>query len=303
MAQSLSLATLSIVPMAAVEHTSETQDDRLPPKLSKDFIWSLSGTKHVKYSANQQFEGETATVGRSGHLGSGGFGSVDVVVCKRRILARKQMHSNKVDAETQREARILEGIIHRHIIQLIGSYTQRSRFYLLLHPVAECNLKEFMQTPEIERDLLWKQNLKSAFGCLAGAVAFLHSTKIAVKHKDIKPTNVLMFYGTPMLTDFGLSNSFKGAEDSKSSGSTGRTPKYAAPEVEALLPRGTTQDIFSLGLVFQDMYWAMHGHTDGQATDPDGNPRERSSSWWATLDRTRKDILPQPTLTSISVGL
>jgi serine/threonine protein kinase len=303
MAQSLSLATLSIVPMAAVEHTSETQDDRLPPKLSKDFIWSLSGTKHVKYSANQQFEGETATVGRSGHLGSGGFGSVDVVVCKCRILARKQMHSNKVDAETQREARILEGIIHRHIIQLIGSYTQRSRFYLLLHPVAECNLKEFMQTPEIERDLLWKQNLKSAFGCLAGAVAFLHSTKIAVKHKDIKPTNVLMFYGTPMLTDFGLSNSFKGAEDSKSSGSTGRTPKYAAPEVEALLPRGTTQDIFSLGLVFQDMYWAMHGHTDGQATDPDGNPRERSSSWWATLDRTRKDILPQPTLTSISVGL
>ncbi|OAL03473.1 kinase-like protein [Phaeosphaeriaceae sp. SRC1lsM3a] len=277
MAEPLSLATLSITPVAAVEHASEVQDDGLPPKLPNDFIWSLTGTKHVDYPANQHFEGETATVGRSGHLGSGGFGSVDVVVCKRRILARKQMHSTRVDAETRREARILEGIIHRHVIQLVGSYTQRNRFYLLLHPVAECNLKEFMQTPENERDLPWDHNLKSAFGCLAGAVAFLHSTKIAVKHKDIKPTNVLMFCGTPMLTDFGLSNSFKGAEDSKSSGITGKTPKYAAPEVVAMLPRGTSQDVFSLGLVFQDMYWALHGHTDGQATDLDGNAREESN--------------------------
>jgi serine/threonine protein kinase len=116
--------------------------------------------------------------------------------------------------------------------------------------------------------------LKSAFGCLAAAVAFLHSPKVAVKHKDIKPTNVLMFGGTPMLTDFGLSSSFKGAEDSKSSGITGKTAMYAAPEVVALLPRGTSQDIFSLGLLFQDMYWAMHNQYDGRAMDLEGNQRE-----------------------------
>lgn len=82
---------------------------------------------------------------------------------------------------------------------------------------------------------------------------------------------------SPMLTDFGLSNSFKGAEDSKSSDMTGKTIKYAAPEVIAMLPRGTSQDMFSLGLVVQDVYWAMHGHIDGQAADLDGNKRDESS--------------------------
>jgi serine/threonine protein kinase len=121
-------------------------------RLKKDSIWSSSGTKHVNYALDEQFEGENAPVGPSRHLGSGGFGTVDAVICKGQVMARKRMHFQKLDAEFQREAKILEGIIHQHIIQLVGSYTRQNRLFLLLHPVAECNLREFMQKPEDQRD-------------------------------------------------------------------------------------------------------------------------------------------------------
>jgi serine/threonine protein kinase len=85
--------------------------------------------------------------------------------------------------------------------------------------------------------------MKYAFGCLASAVAFLHAPEIAIKHKDIKPANVLMFQGTPMLTDFALSTTFKGQENSFSSGTTGLSRLYAAPEVVSMELRNTSQDI------------------------------------------------------------
>jgi serine/threonine protein kinase len=253
----------------------------------KYFIWTTTGTKHVDYSPSEAFKGDAATVGRAGHLGSGGFGSVDAVICNGQILTRKRMYFARLDEDCREEAEILEGIIHPHIVQLVGSYTSQSRFYRHLHPVAECNLKEYIQTPEEQRTPLWEQQLKSSFGCLTAAVASLHSKKIAVKHKDIKPTNVLMFSDTPMLTDFGLSTSFKNRDNSVSVGFTGKTTFYAAPEVIAALPRGTSQDVFSLGLVFQDMYWALHGNSSGRAMNPEGNHREGPWAGHKTSDEER----------------
>jgi serine/threonine protein kinase len=101
--------------------------------------------------------------------------------------------------------------------------------------------------------------LKECFGCLASSVAFLHSKDVAIKHKDIKPSNFLMFQSTPILTDFRISNSFKNQEHSTSSGFTKRSSPYAAPEAIAQIKRNTSQDIFSLGLVFLDMFWALRG--------------------------------------------
>jgi serine/threonine protein kinase len=60
---------------------------------------------------------------------------------------------------------------------------------------------------------------------------FLHSRQIAIKHKDIKPSNTLMSQGNPVITEFGISSSFKDAEHSTSSGITMRSKPYAAPEV------------------------------------------------------------------------
>jgi serine/threonine protein kinase len=170
------------------------------------------------------------------------------------------------------------------IVQLVGTYILHQRLYLLLYPVAECTLREYITQPIDSRGEIWEKELKNCFGCLANSVAFLHSKQVAIKHKDIKPSNILMFRGTPILTDFGISNSFKDKEHSTSSGFTKRSPPYAAPEVISHGKRNTSQDIFSLGLVFLDMFWALKGKQHNRS-DLDGGLREGAYPG-VTLDQT-----------------
>jgi serine/threonine protein kinase len=147
------------------------------------------------------------------------------------------------------------------------------RLYLLLYPIADGTLRDYLAEPLESRDRVWEQSLKESFGCLANTVAFLHSKQIAIKHKDIKPSNILMHSGRPILTDFGISNSFKDQDHSTSSGMTKRSAPYAAPEVIHNQSRNTSQDVFSLGLVFLDIYWALYGKQHGRS-ELDGRMRE-----------------------------
>jgi hypothetical protein len=90
-----------------------------------------------------------------------------------------------------------------------------------------------------------------------------------------------------MVTEFGLSNSLKDRDDSVSVGFTGKTTFYAAPEVIEALPRGKSLEVFSLGSVFQNMYWVLHGNSSGRAMDPEGNHRERPWAGHKTSDEER----------------
>lgn len=64
--------------------------------------------------------------------------------------------------------------------------------------------------------------MNHTFGYHSAAVACLYSKEIAVKHKDINLTNVLMSESSLILTNFWLSNSFAGMESGISSGKTGK---------------------------------------------------------------------------------
>jgi hypothetical protein len=97
--------------MVSIVAHPATKDNALPARLSKSFIWFTAGTKHANYSPTESFQGDTVIVGK-GHLGCGSFGSVDAVVCKSQVLARKHMHFSRLDKECRREAEILEVILH-----------------------------------------------------------------------------------------------------------------------------------------------------------------------------------------------
>lgn len=58
-------------------------------------------------------------------------------------------------------------------------------------------------------------------GCLSGGLAYLHGQQI--KHKDIKPANILVNNGSVLLMDFGLSTDFSNSGISTSYGPTGLT--------------------------------------------------------------------------------
>ncbi|PSN59010.1 kinase-like protein, partial [Corynespora cassiicola Philippines] len=108
--------------------------------------------------------------------------------------------------------------------------------------------------------------LRTFFGCLAAALEFLHGQR--VRHKDIKPKNILVHRGNILFTDFGLSLDFTDADSSTTiSMVNGMTPKYCAPEVAQYEPRNTMSDIWSLGVVFMEMAVVLKGKTIEFMTD------------------------------------
>lgn len=122
-----------------------------------------------------------------------------------------------------------------------------------MSPVAEMDFKRYLTLTNLNRD-----QLRSFFGCLATALDFLHSKK--VRHKDIKPGNILVDRGKIYFTDFGLAFDFTDEEGSTTYGTADSgTRKYFSPEVANYGPRNTKSDIWSLGVVFLEMVTVLKG--------------------------------------------
>ena len=172
----------------------------------------------------------------------------------------------------------------------MGTYTHGLFLGLLLWPVALCDLATFMGDvdilnqrrmagetyrtedaritgrlhelcPDIDEglDLYFAalSRLSACFGCLASAIAFIHDERI--RHKDIKPSNVLLSHNGLWLTDFGMSSDFSALSTSQSEAVERGTPKYFAPEVAMYERSGRAADIFSLGCVFLEIVALCRG--------------------------------------------
>jgi serine/threonine protein kinase len=97
--------------------------------------------------------------------------------------------------------------------------------------------------------------LRQAFGCLLQGLQYMHQRRI--RHKDIKPSNILIHHGQVIYTDFGLSFDSSMFENSTTNEITAMTRRYASPELINGLPRNSSSDVFSLGCVFVEMLAAM----------------------------------------------
>ncbi|KAF2827007.1 kinase-like protein [Ophiobolus disseminans] len=103
-----------------------------------------------------------------------------------------------------------------------------------------------------------KDRLMESFGCIAEAVNYLHSQNI--RHKDLKPSQVLLSPKGLWLADFGWSNDMSDFSRSATSGRDRMTVKYQAPERAGGHPCGRAEDIFALGCIFLEMsVWAAEG--------------------------------------------
>lgn len=215
-----------------------------------------------------------------GDLGKGGSGFVERVISTvtykeyaLKLIKRGQTFrkDKKVLRDFEKELSNLKKVsqAHRHIIDLIGSYTE-PKYVGILFPVADCDLGDFMELPDLgER----RWTLRRYFGCLASALAFIHNNNM--RHKDIKPQNILVKDNEPYFTDFGLAVDWAEVGHSTTQGPTGLTPRYSAPEVAAWEPRNSSSDTWSLGCVFLEMLCMLKSGSLLELrtfTAPDGQP-------------------------------
>jgi ankyrin repeat protein len=170
------------------------------------------------------------------------------------LYARKTITIDKPDkCALMKEAKILQRARHGHVVKLIMTYfyerEQDTRFAIIMER-ADGNLDAYL-TGKMSRKKT--RNLSRWFGCLVGVVAYIHG--FGIRHRDIKPTNILVKDEQVLLADFGISKMGLG----KTMPTTipafprARTEGYCAPEVEAGSTRGRSADIFSLGAVFLEM--------------------------------------------------
>ncbi|KAH0565162.1 hypothetical protein GP486_001440 [Trichoglossum hirsutum] len=203
-----------------------------------------------------------------GYLGRGSYGVVQKVSHFAQVFAQKTIW-RQVNFSTHREnmnsfkkeLEALRRLNHRHIVELKGSYTDQLRAALLMKPVADCNLAQYFERAQnaTGQDAVGRRSaIRSFFGCLTDAVAYVHKSQI--RHKDIKPTNILVHGTKVILTDFGTSRDWSDMSRSATTGpiETG-TREYRSPEVAKCKPRKSSSDIWSLGCVFLEMVTVLKG--------------------------------------------
>ncbi|OCL12682.1 kinase-like protein [Glonium stellatum] len=187
-------------------------------------------------------------------LGQGATGAVCAMRMNQRMVACKCFREQ---ASFQKESENLERLKkkpHRHVVLPLSTFEFLSMYSIVISPIAECSLKEFLESINYDdRNTAddWKRKALGPWcGCLASGLKHLHMES-RLKHKDIKPDNILVVENNIKFTDFGISNSFE--DDSETSGPTSGTRFYMPPEAVLGQCRDVSQDVWALGLVFIDM--------------------------------------------------
>lgn len=205
-------------------------------------------------------------------LGTGGSGQVESVVLRSstskvqsasdQLFVRKLIHRKRFGRlqqgleEFKNELKILKRIQHRHLVEIIGSYTDPTFAALIMSPIADCDLSEFLKkiAPNNSRR---RSTMRTFFGCLATALSYLHGKRI--RHRDLKPSNILVHGPNVLITDFGSPRDCNETRSTTEGRPIGTTAKYNAPEVADHAERSFSADIWSLGCVFLEMFSVLKG--------------------------------------------
>jgi serine/threonine protein kinase len=187
-------------------------------------------------------------------LGVGAYAVVDTVKIGDNLYARKsiggirQQHTRDI---IQAELKIIHALEHPHVVRVLLTYEERQQFSIIMHPLAESDLETYLASKvcetEREHKLMWKW-----MACLVNTLAYIHSKEI--RHKDIKPRNVLVKGEKIYFTDFGSAHMFSEGGASTTTGRpSGHTRTFCAPEVINEESRNRSSDVFSLGCVLAEM--------------------------------------------------
>jgi eukaryotic-like serine/threonine-protein kinase len=189
-------------------------------------------------------------------IGRGGMANVYLArdTRQQRLVAVKVLRSELsqalVNERFQREIAITANLTHPHILPLHDSGEWEGRLFYVMPYLEGETLRARLDR---ERQLPLREAVCIARGV---ASALEHAHKHRVVHRDVKPENILIVDGQPVVVDFGIARAVQLSEEERLTltGISMGTPAYMSPE-QASGDRSidARSDIYSLGCVLYEM--------------------------------------------------
>lgn len=249
---------------------------RLPAELNRSDVKVFSDPTDVPFVEHEDRQ----------WMKAGGQGIVSKVTRRnsdsQEVFARKELSTLVSPKDKQRirqEIDYLRQCNHGNILKLVEAYfiEGEDKVFLVTTPLAEVSLQMFFNYFECSETNYWSKCPWYKLGqvdpwpsiirqCLEG-LNYLHTREPPIRHKDIKPANILLCEETvdpskpivrPIIIDFGIS---KGYKPGGWTNNTKSTYEHEAPEqsTEGGYEPTLASDIFSLGCCFAEMESIIYG--------------------------------------------
>jgi serine/threonine protein kinase len=152
------------------------------------------------------------------------------------------------------ERQILANLSHPYIARLLdGGITHTGQPFLVMELVEGLPLVDYCRRKD-------RQAILRLFRHICSAVSYAHQNLVV--HRDLKPANILVTRdGVPKLLDFGIAKILSPASGGGVTIQPAMTPDYASPEQIRGEPLTTASDIYSLGVLLQEVLSGRRPHS------------------------------------------
>jgi serine/threonine protein kinase len=146
----------------------------------------------------------------------------------------------------RREARTAAKLEHPHILAVYDFGQEHGLSYIAMRYVEAGTLQDLIG----ETLDLW--HVADLVGQIADALDYAHEHGIV--HRDVKPTNVLLYRDNyVLLADFGLAKALDGTQQITATGVVLGTPAYMSPEQARGEHVDQRSDVYSLGVILFEL--------------------------------------------------
>jgi serine/threonine protein kinase len=189
-----------------------------------------------------------------GHLARGRFTELYQVWSNRhwcaltaKIVAPEHMGRGKLPASLRKEERVLARVRHPNIVQVFGTGDADGRHYLLMEYLAGPSLFDVLES--LPKRRLHVPDAIRAVMHVGAAVHYLH--RCGWLYRDLKPGNVHLREGIPVLLDFDVVWTL--GKEARRPGDRLGTAPYMAPEQVLREPLTPATDVYGLGALLYEL--------------------------------------------------
>ncbi|HEX8906300.1 MAG TPA: serine/threonine-protein kinase [Longimicrobiaceae bacterium] len=164
-----------------------------------------------------------------------------------KMVAPEHMKNRRLPTSLRKEERVLARVRHPNIVQVFGTGDAEGRHYLLMEYLAGPSLFDVLES--LPKRRLHVPDAIRATMHVGAAVHYLH--RCGWLYRDLKPGNVHLREGIPVLLDFDVV--WPLGKEARRPGDRLGTAPYMAPEQALREPLTTATDVYGLGALLYEL--------------------------------------------------